>query len=234
MEKGSSFKIDLHCHSHYSGDGVSKPEEIVERARAQGLDGVAITDHNTCECVDYFRQKGLIREDGLPVDGFLIVPGQEISTAEGHLLALGITLPNLKGISALEAVSMIHAKGGIAVAPHPYDYFRAGIRESVLETLPLDGIEVFNAATAIRKCNQQSREYALRRQLPMTAGSDAHLPQAVGVSYTILDVDERSVAGVLKAIPKGPQVVENYLTFRESMRKTFHNLFRLKRKIRSA
>jgi predicted metal-dependent phosphoesterase TrpH len=230
MEQETSFKIDLHCHSHYSADGVSKPEEIIQAARACGLDGIAITDHNTCECVDYYRENGLIREDGLPVDGLLIVPGQEISTSDGHLLAIGITLPNLKGISASEAVAMIHSKGGIAIAPHPYDYFRAGIRESVLETLPLDAIEVFNAATSLHRCNRQSREYAVRHGLPMTAGSDAHLPDAVGVSYSILSVEERSVAGVLRSISKGPQVVENYLTFQQALRKTFHNLFRIKRK----
>ncbi len=199
-------------------------------ARARGLDGFAITDHNTCECVDYFRQTGLIREDGLPVDGLLIIPGQEISTAEGHLLALGVVLPNLKGISAHEAIQMIHARGGVAVAPHPYDIFRAGIREKVLDLLKLDAIEVFNAATTLGFCNRQARAYAERKGAAMTAGSDAHLPQAVGVSYSILEMEQLTVQGVLAGIRNGREVEENYLSTKESLRKTFYNLFRMKKR----
>ncbi len=228
MENKSKFKIDLHCHSYFSSDGVSKPEEIVAMARQRGLDGFAITDHNTCECVDYYRKAGLIREDGMPVDGLLIIPGQEISTAEGHLLALGVELPNYKGISAAEAIAIIHAKGGVAIAPHPYDLFRAGIRESVLNSLPLDAIEVFNAATTLHRCNRQARDYAQQRGIAMTAGSDAHHAQAVGVSYSILEMERLSLRGALEGIKKGREVVENYLSTKEVLRKTFHNLFRIK------
>jgi hypothetical protein len=47
------YRIDLHCHSRFSSDGVSEPEEMVQAARERGLHGFAITDHNTCACVDY-------------------------------------------------------------------------------------------------------------------------------------------------------------------------------------
>src|SRR6202789_4226745 len=125
--------IDLHCHSRFSADGVAEPEALVAEARAKGLNGFAITDHNTSACVDYFEQHGFLNKEGTPVNGLLIIPGQEITTAEGHLLALGVSLPdNLKGIPAAEAVKLIHEKGGLAIPPHPYDFFRAGIREDVL------------------------------------------------------------------------------------------------------
>ena len=62
------------------------------------MSGFAITDHNTCACVDYFEQHGFMNPEGLPVNGFLIIPGQEITTSAGHLLALGVRLPDLKGI----------------------------------------------------------------------------------------------------------------------------------------
>jgi predicted metal-dependent phosphoesterase TrpH len=87
--------IDLHSHSRFSADGVAEPEAMVAEARAKGLHGFAITDHNTCACVDYFEQHGLLNKEGLPVNGLLIIPGQEITTAEGHLLALGVRLPDL-------------------------------------------------------------------------------------------------------------------------------------------
>ena len=109
--------IDLHCHSRFSADGVAEPEALVREAKEKGLHGFAITDHNTCACVDYFLQHGFMNKEGLPVNGLLIIPGQEITTAEGHLLALGVTLPDLKGIPAIEAVALIHKAGGLAIPP---------------------------------------------------------------------------------------------------------------------
>ena len=87
------YHFDLHCHSFFSGDGVSSPEALIAAARKKGLDGFAITDHNTCEAVDYLVGEGLMRADGQPVDGFLIIPGVEVTTAEGHLLCLGPNCP---------------------------------------------------------------------------------------------------------------------------------------------
>jgi hypothetical protein len=227
------LNFDLHAHSKFSADGISEPEEMVAMARAKGLHGFAITDHNTCACVDYFENHGLMRPDGQPVDGFLIVPGQEITTKEGHLLALGVRMPDLKGIAAREAVELIHAQGGLAIPPHPYDYFRAGIREAVLDTLPIDGIEVFNAATTFKRCNDDAFAYAMKRGLPMTAASDSHHVEALGVAYTILEADEFSVAGVLRAITGSTELQKRYLTPADAFKKTFNNVFRLRRKTKS-
>ena len=148
------FNIDLHTHSFFSGDGISSPEDMIAAARAKGLHGIAITDHNTCDAVNYLLQKGLMRLDGLPVDDFLVLPGVEVTTADGHLLCIGAELPYLKGKPAREVCDMIHQRGGLAIPPHPYDLFRAGIRFSTLETLPVDAIEVFNAATTLRRYNR--------------------------------------------------------------------------------
>jgi predicted metal-dependent phosphoesterase TrpH len=224
-----TLNIDLHCHSRFSADGVAEPEDMILMAKAKGLQGFAITDHNTCACVDYFESIGALRKDGLPVDGFLIIPGQEITTREGHLLALGIRLPDLKGIPAREAVEIIHQHGGLAIPPHPYDYFRAGIRENILATLPIDGLEVFNAATTLKRCNNQAFDYARSRNLPMTAASDAHHAEMVGIAYTILETEDFSLAGVLAAIRTSTVLQRRYLTPREAFKKTWNNLFRKKR-----
>lgn len=226
--------IDLHCHSRFSADGVSDPEEMVVEAKRKGLHGFAITDHNTCACVDYFMQHGHMREDGMAVDGLLIIPGQEITTAAGHLLALGVRLPDLKGIGPAEAVQLIHQAGGLAVPPHPYDLFRAGIREHILETLPVDALEVFNAATTLRRYNRFAFEYAQRRGLPMTAGSDAHHVEALGVAYSILEVETLSVAAVLEAVKRGPALQQSYMTPRDAFKKTWNNVFRFRRRPRRA
>src|SRR5881275_1833784 len=62
--RAMAFNIDLHTHSHFSGDGVSSPEDLITAGRAKGLHGVAITDHNTCGAIPYLLEKGLMRSDG--------------------------------------------------------------------------------------------------------------------------------------------------------------------------
>jgi predicted metal-dependent phosphoesterase TrpH len=230
-----TLRLDLHVHSFFSADGVSSPEDLIAAAREAGLNGFAITDHNTCEAVDYMISQGLMRADGQPVDGLLVIPGIEVTTADGHLLCLGCVLPpSLKGRSSAEVARLAHEAGGMAVAPHPYDMFRAGIREAVLDTLPLDGLEVFNAAITMKRHNRKAYDYAQRRGLPMTAGSDAHHASAVGVACTIVETDDFSVSGVMAALRRGTELEQRYLSTRQTIRKTWNNWFRLRRKPRAA
>jgi hypothetical protein len=229
-----SFNIDLHTHTFFSGDGVSSPEENIAAAKAKGLHGFAVTDHNTCDAITYLLDEGLMREDGLPVDNFLIIPGVEVSTLEGHLLCIGTTLPYMKGKPAREVCEAIHEHGGLAIPPHPYDLFRAGIRYETLETLPIDALEVFNAATTLRRYNRAASLYAQARGLPMTAASDAHHSDALGTAFTIMNTDDFTVAGILAQIVRPNELSEHYLTPGDSIRKTWNNWMRLRRRKRFA
>ncbi|HEX4639352.1 MAG TPA: CehA/McbA family metallohydrolase [Chthoniobacterales bacterium] len=227
------LNFDFHTHSFFSGDGVSSPEDLIAAAKTKGLQGIAMTDHNTCDAITYMLDKGLMRLDGQAVDGFLVLPGVEVTTADGHLLCIGATLPDppkLKGKPAREVCEVIHQRGGLAIPPHPYDLFRAGIRFSVLETLPVDAIEVFNAATTLRRYNRYAFKYAQVRGLPMIAASDAHHAAAVGTAYTILNTDDFSVKGILAQILKSNELNQRYLTPRDSLRKTWNNWLRLRRR----
>lgn len=215
------LKVDLHSHSFFSSDGISRPEEMIAVAKAKGLDALAITDHNNDDSVDYLLERGLMREDGLPVDGFLLIPGIEVSTAQGHLLCLGARLSGkVKGTPAEEVCRLIHQAGGLAVPPHPFDRFRAGIREVTLERLPIDALEVFNAATTLDRHNRRASHYARKKRIGMLASSDAHHASAVGTAYTILRTEELSLSSVLSHIPKSHLTVEHYQGFRSSLLKT--------------
>lgn len=219
-------RFDLHMHSFYSADAAAAPEDLIASAKARGLSGIAITDHDSCEAHAYLLEKGLERKDGQPVDDFLVVPGVEVSTADGHLLCIGATLPPLHGQPAAFVVRAIHDVGGVAIPAHPYDRWRSGIRREVLDTLDIQAIEVFNAAVSSRSFNDEARAYATERGLSMTASSDAHHASAVGVSCTSFDLEEFSVAGLLAALRKGGQPEGGYLSFGEAMKKHFGNFFR--------
>ncbi len=225
--------VDLHTHTHYSGDGASSPEEVIASAKNKGLNAVAITDHNTCDALAYLLELGLLREDGRPVDGFLVIPGVEVSTAEGHLLCVGTVLDNpleLKGSPAAEVCRVVRSSGGLAIPPHPFDTFRAGIRPAILDQLEVDAIEVFNAASTFKRYNRRAEDYAARRGLPMVAASDAHYAEAVGVASCDMEVAELSLQNVLAAILRGATLRTGYLTLRAACKKTFANFLRISRK----
>ena len=208
---------------------MSSPEALIASARSKGLHGFAITDHNTCDAFHYMVDHGLAHSDGTPVDGFLVIPGVEVSTAEGHLLCIGSVLPQMKGEPAADVARAIQAVGGVAIPAHPYDRFRAGIREDSLDALKLDAIEVFNAAISHQSFNDKARAYAERRGLPMIAASDAHHEAAIGTSRMIFETENFTVRGILDEIVKGARRHEQLLSFRDKLRKTLNNWFRLRR-----
>jgi predicted metal-dependent phosphoesterase TrpH len=213
-------RFDLHTHSFFSKDACNSPEELIAAARRRGLDGLAITDHDSCEAHEYLKGRKL------PAD-FLVVPGVEVSTAEGHLLCIGATLPRMKGRPAAEVMQAIQDAGGVAIPAHPFDKWRAGIRPKVLDTLEIEVLEVFNAAVTSSRYNVRALEYARRRGLKTTAASDAHHDSAVGVSTTLFEMEELTVPALLKALRDGGRPEGHYLTFREGLKKHFANWFRI-------
>lgn len=214
-----THRFDLHTHSFFSKDACSTPEELVAAARKRGLSGIAITDHDSCDVHAYLRRFRV-------PDGFLILPGVEVSTAEGHLLCIGATLPRMKGVPAREVLEEIKKAGGVAIPAHPFDQWRAGIRAAVLDTLDIEVLEVFNAAVTCRGYNDKALEYARKRGLGMTASSDAHHDSAVGVASTGFELDTLSVPAVLEALRRGGRPEGTCLTFREGLKKHFGNWFR--------
>lgn len=77
------IKLDPHIHTLYSGDSKNIPDDIVKIAKKRGLDAIAITDHNTIKGYEVIAKRN--------IEDILIIPGIEISTREGHIVALGIT-----------------------------------------------------------------------------------------------------------------------------------------------
>jgi predicted metal-dependent phosphoesterase TrpH len=225
---GSMFAFDPHVHSWYSADAADSPEDLIAAARVRALDGIVITDHDTCAAHAYCLEAGLARPDGLPVDGFLVVPGVEVSSSDGHLLCLGAVLPDMAGQPASEVCAAIRAAGGEPVPAHPFDRWRSGIPPEVLETLDLRVIETFNAAVSSKSFNQRAAAYAVSRGLGGVAGSDAHHASAVGVSRTRCDPAELSVRALVDALRTNPKPLGRYLSRREALKKHFANFFRKK------
>ncbi len=115
---------------------------------------------------------------------FKVIPGAEITSSSGHILAIGIRFNVPKGLSVEETVDKIHDLGGIAVASHP---FAGGRRPSLREEcLKADGVEVFNANNRY-DANHNALLLAKAHQSRMTAGSDAHWARNLGYAGIICD-----------------------------------------------
>ena len=192
------LKIDLHVHTCYSRDSVTTLKEVVTYSKRQGLDGVAITDHNTL--------KGALR---LKTCDIIVVPGIEISTLNGHLLGLNVTtpIPAKQGIE--ETINRIHEAGGIAVAPHPSVFYKSPPSRQINS---YDAIEVMNASsTPFQIFTYLSKRFATRLGLPQTAGSDSHYAPEIGAAYTIIEADPDldEIVGAIKkgaTVPKGKAI----------------------------
>ncbi len=190
---------DLHVHTTYSHqtiffyDGVDPPEEMVRAAKRRGLEAVAITDHDSCAGIERAREEG--RRIGV-----VVIPGCEVSSRQGHILAYGIEEQIPPGLSVEETVERIHEAGGIAVAAHPFSGFGVSLMFDVLDA-PFDAVEVWNASVMDWWQNALAEKLAARLGVPGTAGSDAHSVEMVG--YGVVDLPEGDADDLIEAIRKG-------------------------------
>ncbi|HQQ25520.1 MAG TPA: PHP domain-containing protein, partial [Methanomassiliicoccales archaeon] len=129
------MKFDLHVHSSHSGDSKNRIEVVLDACVRNGLSGVAIMDHNSLEGSRYALS--LKRED------ILVIPGMEISSAKGHILAYNIHEEVPRELEVGETIDLIRAQGGIAVAAHPYRMW-SGLGEEVTLANDFDAVEVHN------------------------------------------------------------------------------------------
>lgn len=188
--------FDLHVHSCFSKDSDSDPDSILKWAKINGLDGLAICDHDSVE-------GGLVcsrRARELDCD-ILVIPGIEVSSAEGHVLVLGVDEAIPAGLSVPETIKRARELGGIVIIPHPFKRTSHGI--GYVEGLDIDAVEVFNSRCLTSYANRRAKMVADRLGIPQVGGSDAHEPGMVGRSYTEIDAPEKTVESVLLAIKNG-------------------------------
>lgn len=192
------LSADLHVHSIFSKDGESGIREILTAAENAGLDIIAITDH---DLIDGAREAVSLAER--MQSNLLVIPGIEVSTAQGHLLVLGVTEPVERGLDVMDTIAKAHEMGGITILPHPFHRYRHGVAFRTKEALGMvDAVEVFNSRYIFGRANKMAERWAKRLHKPMVAGSDAHNCRYVGFGRTFIDA-EKDVPSVLAAIKAG-------------------------------
>ena len=200
MNGPTTLEVDFHVHSDASYDGHEPVGLVLEHAADSGLDAVVITDHDvihaSLEAAERAADYGLVG-----------IPGAEISTADGHLLGIGIEELPTVGRPMNETIEAIRSLGGVAIVPHPFQRTRHGVRKRRLKRADPDAIETYNSWLFTGYRNRRARRYAGRYDYPAVGGSDAHSLLTVGRAYTEITVetpfDEITSADVVRAIREG-------------------------------
>ncbi|MCS7083113.1 MAG: PHP domain-containing protein [Bacteroidetes bacterium] len=177
---------DLHIHTIYSLDGTSTVRAVLKRAAEVGLDVVAITDHDEIRA-------SLEALSLAPAYGLQVVPGSEVSTAEGHLLALFVYRTPPAGLSLGDTVRWVRDEGGLCIIPHPGQSrysVRFGTIQRVLQEPDVApfivGMEVFNSSANSQRQNEIAHATLQRMRWPLApiSSSDAHLLSLIGSAAT--------------------------------------------------
>ncbi|MFQ5924719.1 MAG: CehA/McbA family metallohydrolase [Dehalococcoidia bacterium] len=194
--------IDLHTHTRFGSNcSYLHPEELVQRAKQLGLDGVCITEHDLCwegEALQTLSQE----------NGILVIGGVEVSTDVGQVLIFGVHQLFWRIGSARELRELIDREGGAMIACHPFrgDMFpnKAPTIEEVCNRdifKLVDAAEVFNGGATSTELNFSSQVLS-KLKLKGVGGSDAHAVHTIGRCVTIFQrriSSEQDLVDELKA-----------------------------------
>ncbi|MBF0196954.1 MAG: glycosyltransferase [Planctomycetes bacterium] len=170
--------IDLHMHSRFSFDSKTKIELILKQAKSRGASAISVTDHESLE--------GSLMAMKLAPKDLMIIPGMEINTDVGDVIALFIQTP-IQSKEFNEVVDEIRSQNGIVYLPHPF----RGRRSISLDLVKkLDVFEIYNGRTqGINYAddqfgNQDIVNFAKGANLTGVGGSDAHKANEVAKVMT--------------------------------------------------
>lgn len=229
------LKAELHCHSQgfrlfyfpWFYDSVQTVEEIIAKALELNIKILSITDHDSL--IGYWKAKEFVEKYKIDI---ILVPGCEIGTKKGHILAYGIKTEIKSKLGLEETILQIHQQGGIAIAAHPFGPM--GIKRMV-NKVEIDGLEFGSLMT--KKWNSKAVKMAEKLKKTLIAGSDAHRTEDIGSGMTLFPPSIKNWEEVLDCIKTGNVGYESRrgkwlqllgTHFRKNFRMAKKNRFRLR------
>jgi predicted metal-dependent phosphoesterase TrpH len=187
----TTLRVEFHCHTVFSKDSLTQPQELVRIARKIGLDRLIVTDHNSTGGA--FAAKA--------IDPELVIIGEEILTSQGELLASFMREEIPPFLSPMETIQRLGDQGAFISVSHPFDAQRGWKLDELLKILPhVDAIETFNSRCMLSAYNDQALAFAKEHNIPGTVGSDAHVPRELGraILVTPLFADSDGLRAVIR------------------------------------
>lgn len=188
--------IDTHFHTkEYSVCSSIDMEAGIKEAKKLGLGGICITDHDTIASKSTAKKL----QDKY---GILVIPGTEVSTAEGDIICFGINDIPEGTVSAQKLVEHVENCGGACIAAHPFRDNDRGLKENICRIKGIHAIESLNGNTD-RESNTRAEELANELGIPCTGGSDAHKLNNIGKYATKFPKNVHDEAGFIEALREG-------------------------------
>lgn len=203
------YRGDLHVHTVFS-DGSQTPRQVVAWARAAGLDFIGSSEHNT-------NAAHAAWGDVVP-KGFLVIPGEEVTTRAGHWLAAGLPAGTWidwryrpEDGELARFARRVRAVGGLTIAAHPFQIgtgngwqFGDGFAE-------MDAIEVWNGPWSGLNATANEKAVARWHELltagvfkPAVGNSDTHKQeQRIGTAQTVVRASSLSAAALIAGYRAG-------------------------------
>jgi len=224
MKERGFKEFDMHGHTDHHGVFIEALEsvnygipETIKKAKEMGLDGVALTCHDTIQ--ELYQALNLAAKENI-----IIVPGIEITSHEGrrfpHILGLGITpdavdknryrnpifrLGKINKIPYLTkpetAIKWIHDLGGLAIAAHPTPPNRHELGAMDYTQVQkygnlLDGVETVTAYGKSEEFTKLAQKY----NLATLGSSDFHMLGQIGIVGTKVFGNPKKWEDVIEAI----------------------------------
>lgn len=194
MNARRGFSIDFHVHTCYSLDAVTPPRLAIEVARRRGLDGIAVTDHDTV-------RGALETVKANPYDDFLVIPGIEVKSDEGDVIGLYVT-EEIRSRRFADVIAEIRAQGGVVYLPHPIRTFGVDRVPGIYAGYAgIDAWERYNGRYNAKEFAQADSAFEALRIPRSFCGSDAHFPWEIGLFRTVFDElprDARTLTSLLQ------------------------------------
>lgn len=173
----NNYSLDLHIHTNFSRDCLTDPRQLINRALKIGLNGIAITDHNSIEGYLSLKSENRVH----------VICGEEIDVDNGEIIALFVNETINPG-PLPEVLDKIKQQDAISIIPHPFDRLRRHLdptKISKSDINRINGIEVYNSRIVLWKESfDRALSFAKKNNKLMTAGSDAHFLSELGKSIT--------------------------------------------------
>ena len=194
--------FDLHLHSRFSVDALSKPETIVKICKENGW-GFSLTDHNNMGAylISGSRNvKKLAKKEGV-----FLVPGEEIKVLDsgerhsnkkvvGEVIAYFLSEP-VAPSSFEEILDEVQSQGALLSCPHPFDWPRRNFKDFPKQLDNFDCMETYNARAYYKGLNVHSQKFfekRAKRKLSCLGVSDAHTPEEIGNGLTEIDAENEN------------------------------------------
>jgi predicted metal-dependent phosphoesterase TrpH len=186
--------MDMHIHTRFSPCSIIRIAQLMEKARASGLDGICITDHDTTDSISVFKNISAYQ-------GICIIVGMEYTTRKGDFLVFGPVEHIPLGMNAEKLIQWGKKEGAVVIPAHPFRQSRPADLDILRRSEIIEGLNGRNHPHENALCQKWLKEQGNGKKT--IGGSDAHTIDEVGDIVTVFKKSIYTIDDLLEALADG-------------------------------